>query len=52
MQNGIVIDWGNPIVIAVCVALAVCVVFGIVGIVRDRNAAKRRDRHWHGTGGW
>ena len=52
MHGQIVIDWGNPIVIAVCVVLAVCVVFGIVGIVRDRKAAKRRDRHWHGTGGW
>lgn len=51
MQNGIVIDWGNPWVIAVCVLLAVCVVFGIVGIVRDRKVAKRRDRHWPGTGG-
>ena len=52
MQNEIVIDWGNPLVITVCVLLAVCVVFGIVGIVRDRMAAKRRDRHWHGTGGF
>ena len=51
MQNGIVIDWGNLLVIMVCVVLAVCVVFGVVGIVRDRKAAKRRDRHWHGTGG-
>lgn len=52
MQNGIVIDWGNPWVIAVCILLAVCIVFGIVGIVRDRKAAKRRDRHWPGTGGF
>lgn len=51
MQNGIVIDWGNPVVIVICVLLAVCVVFGIVGIVRDRKAAKRRDRNWPGTGG-
>lgn len=51
MQNGIVIDWGNPLVITVCILLAVCIVFGIIGIVRDRKAAKRRDRHWPGTGG-
>ena len=52
MREQCVIDWGNPIVITVCVLLAVCVVFGIVGIVRDRKAAKRRDRNWPGTGGW
>lgn len=52
MQNGIVIDWSNPWVITACVLLAVCAVFGIVGIVRDRKAAKRMDRHWPGTGGF
>lgn len=52
MQNGIVIDWSTPWVITVCVLLAVCIVFGIVGIVRDRKASKRRDRHWPGTGGF
>lgn len=52
MQNGIVIDWGNPWVITAAILLAVCIVFGIVGIVRDRKAAKRRDRHWPGTGGF
>ena len=52
MQNGVVIDCGNPWVITVCVLLAVCVVFGIIGIVRDRKAAKRRDRHLPGTGGF
>ena len=52
MQNGIVIDYGNPWVIAAAILLVVCIVFGIIGIVRDRKAAKRRDRHWHGTGGF
>lgn len=45
MREQCVIDWGNPWVITVCVLLAVCVVFGIVGIVRDRKATKRRDRN-------
>ena len=52
MREQCVIDWGSPIVITVCVVLAVCVVFGIVGIVRDRKATKRRDRNWPGTGGF
>jgi len=52
MREQCVIDWGNPWVIVICVLLAVCVVFGIVGIVRDRKAAKRSDRNWPGTGGW
>ena len=52
MREQCVIDWGNPLVITVCALLAVCVVFGIVGIARDRKAAKRRDRHWPGTGGF
>ena len=52
MQNWIVIDWGNPLVIAAAILLVMCIVFGIVGIVRDRKAAKRRDRHWPGTDGF
>lgn len=52
MQNWIVIDWGNLWVIAAAILLVMCIVFGIVGVVRDRKAAKRRDRHWPGTGGF
>lgn len=52
MQNWIVIDCGNPWVIAAAILLVLCIVFGIVGIVRDRKATKRRDRHWPGTGGF
>ena len=52
MRNWIVIDWGNLWVIAVAILMVMCIVFYIVGIVRDRKAAKRRDRHWPGTGGF
>lgn len=52
MREQIVIDYGNPLVIAAAILLVLCIVFGIVGIVRDRKAAKRRDRHWPGTGGF
>lgn len=52
MLGQIVIDWSSPWVITVCVLLAVCVAFGIVGVVREKRSWKRRDRDWPGTGGF